>query len=82
MRGGIGSLFAWVQLLDPSPVLDMAAEYLNTSEAHAQARVDPDEDANSEVASPAPGGVSTEVVDLAAQPREDEEEGRHKLWYG
>jgi hypothetical protein len=53
----------------------MAAEYLNTSEAHAQAMADPDEDASSEVASPAPGGVDPEVVDLAAQPRDDEEEG-------
>lgn len=56
-------------------MLDMAAEYLNTSEAHAQAMADPDEDASSEVASPAPGGVDPEVVDLAAQPRDDEEEG-------
>lgn len=60
------------QLLDPSPVLDMAAEYLNTKDAHEMARADPDGDGDSEVTTPVPGGVDTEVVDLAAQPREDE----------
>eukprot|EP00045_Choanoeca_perplexa_P011122 m.116489 g.116489 ORF g.116489 m.116489 type:complete len:470 (-) comp15520_c0_seq2:95-1504(-) len=63
-----------IKLLDPSPVLDMAASYLNTTDAHAQAKADPDEDPGSEVVSPAPGGVDPEVVDLSAQPREDDEE--------